>query len=332
MHPKGQLKPCSHHSCSHETDIKKISKVLVIIVLFMLLELWGHWKTNSLSLLADALHLLVDILGFVVSLVSLRWSSRSPDGKMTFGYHRVEILGSLVSILLIWAAVGYLMVESFHKYIHPTEVDGGMFFGIAVVGFFVNCLCVYCLHHDEYHQSVKHKSLNIRATYVHVIGDLIQSIGVIIAGMITYFYPNKTIVDVICTVCFSIMVLVSTTFVLKDAISILAESAPKDLNMEALKGDIMDIENVYKITELNAWSLSTNRKAVSLKILADELLIGEYESILMTVNGLLKEKYNIDVSNVQIDTPNTYYRNDGFVVDGTVIDMNSFLQRANPQK
>lgn len=321
MQNKKHSVQCSHVSCSNDTDIRKISKVLCIILLFMLLELWGHWKTNSLSLLADSLHLFVDILGFVVSLVSLSWARKPSDRRMTFGYHRVEIIGSLLSIILIWVAVGYLMTESFHKYMHPAEIDGGMFFAIAVVGFFVNCACVYVLHHDEYQHKLKHKNLNIRATYVHVVGDLIQSVGVIIAGMVTYFYPSRAVVDVICTVFFSVLVLISTGFVFKDAVHILAEGAPKDLDIDELKADILGIDNVYKVVEIYAWSIATNRRAVSVRVLADDLLINDYENILAGINHLVRERYSIEISTVQIDTPNTFYGNGGFTVDGVVIDM-----------
>lgn len=321
MQNKKHSLQCSHVFCSNDADIRKISKVFCIILLFMLLELWGHWRTNSLSLLADSLHLFVDILGFIASLVSLSWAKKAPNERMTFGYHRVEIIGSLVSIMLIWIAVGYLVVESFHKYMHPTEIDGGMFFVIAVVGFFVNCACVYVLHYDEYQHKLKHKNLNMRATYVHVVGDLIQSVGVIIAGTITYFYPSKTQVDVICTLLFSILVLTSTGFVLRDAIYILAEGAPEDLDIGSLREDILEVENVYKIVEIHAWSISINRRAISIKILADDLLINDYENILAEVNRLVKEKYSIEISTVQVDTPNTFYGDGGFTVDGVVIDL-----------
>lgn len=321
MHGRKNSTQCSHVTCSNDADIKKISKVLFIILMFMFLELWGHWKTNSLSLLADSLHLLVDIFGFIVSLLSLNWAKKPSSKRMTFGYHRIEIIGSLVSIGLIWAAVGYLAVESFHKYLHPSEIDGGMFFSIAVVGFFVNCVCVYVLHYDEYQHKLKHKNLNIRATYVHVVGDLIQSVGVIIAGMVTYFYPSKAIVDVICTMFFSVLVLVSTGFVLKDGIRILAEGAPTDLDIDGMRTDVLEVENVYKIVDLYAWSISMNRTAVSIKILADDLLISDYENILVEVNHIIKTKYLVDIVIIQIDTPNTFYGDKGFVVDGVVIDL-----------
>ncbi|CAD26061.1 ZINC TRANSPORTER [Encephalitozoon cuniculi GB-M1] len=321
MHGRKHPAQCSHVTCSNDADIRKISKVLLIILMFMFLELWGHWKTNSLSLLADSLHLLVDIFGFIVSLLSLSWAKKPSNKRMTFGYHRIEIIGSMVSIGLIWAAVGYLVIESFHKYLHPAEIDGGMFFGIAVVGFFVNCICIYVLHYDEYQHKLKHKNLNIRATYVHVVGDLIQSVGVIIAGMVTYFYPSKAIVDVICTMFFSVLVLISTGFVFRDGVYILAEGAPTDLDIDGMRSDIQDVENVYKIVDLYAWSISMNRSAVSIRILADDLLISDYENILLEVNHIIKGKYLVDIVVVQIDTPNTFYGDRGFVVDGVAMDL-----------
>lgn len=314
---------CLHLTCSNDADIKKIIKVSVVIGFFMLLELWGHYKTNSLSLLADSLHLLVDILGFMVSLVALYWAKKSNNGKMTFGYHRVEIIGSLLSVAFIWVAVGYLLIESIHKYVHPKEIDGGMFVGIAVVGFFVNCFAIYLLHYEDYNHKLRHKNLNIRAAYVHIVGDLIQSIGVILAAVVTYFYPEKTIFDIICTIFFSILVLTSTIFVIRDGIHILAEGAPKDISISEIKNDILDIENIYKILEIYSWSLSTNRKAIMVKILADDLLISDYENLLLKINKILVEKYEIEIINIQIDTPNAFYGNSGFIVEGTCVDIKS---------
>lgn len=320
MNQKKQQVQCSHLTCSNDADIQKITKVLIIISFFMGFELWGHWKTNSLSLLADSLHLLVDILGFVVSLLSLHWAKKGADSKMTFGYYRIEIIGSLVSISLIWVAVIYLIIESVHKYVHPKEIDGGMFFFIAIVGFIVNCCCVYVLHYNEYQHRPKHKNLNIRATYVHIIGDLIQSIGVIIAGLITFLYPSKVFFDIFCTTIFSIIVLISTVKVFRDAIHILAEGTPKDLDINAMKKDILAVQNVYKVVDLYAWSLSMSRRIVSVKILADDLLINDYEAMLTKINEIIKEKYSVELSMIQIDTPNTFYGEKGFVVDGVMID------------
>ncbi|KAF5141679.1 zinc transporter 8 [Vairimorpha ceranae] len=325
MQNKVQNNTCSHLTCSTDADISKITKVSVIISIFMIIEFWGHYRTNSLSLLADSLHLLVDIFGFGVSLFSLYWSKKSSNSRMTFGYHRIEIIGSLFSIGLIWVAVAYLIFESIHKIIHPKEIDGGMFFGIAVVGFFVNLLAIYVLHYDDYSHQLKHKNLNIRAAYIHIIGDLIQSVGVIIAGIFTFFYPGKIIFDVLCTISFSIIVLGSTFFVIKDGFYILAEGAPKNISVDEIKGDILELDNVYKVLEIYTWTLSTNCNAVMITVMADDLLISDYEQLLRTIRKILSEKYDFGVINIQIDTPCSHYGTDGFLVDGTCIDVQKTL-------
>lgn len=315
---------CPHHTCSHDTDIKKITKVLVIIIIFMMVELWGHFKTHSLSLLADALHLLVDISGFIVSIVTLRIAKKPANARMTWGYQRIEVLGALLSVVLIWLAVGYLMVESFHKYLHPQEINGRVFFGIAAMGLLVNLGCVYVLHIDDYHDAQQERNLNIRATYIHVIGDVIQSVGVIVASGIIYFHPSFVLADIFCTVFFAFLVLVSTYYIVRDALCILAEAAPAGVDQNAIRQFVLSEEAVIKITDMRVWSISVNKHAIVLTILADNLLIREYESLLLKIQSYLRETHGFHSASVQIDTPKTTTDKTGFVVGGVALSQNNF--------
>ncbi|EJW02667.1 cation diffusion facilitator family transporter [Edhazardia aedis USNM 41457] len=183
MHGKGCKKT------STDQDIRKIAKVLVVVFLFMLLEIWGHYSSNSLSLLADSVHLLVDFLGFLVSLTALKWTQLKPTKKMSFGYSRVEIIGATVSIFLIWVATGYLVAKSYQKMLLPESINSEIFVVISVIGLLVNLYCLYALH-DQHEKAGEHRNLNIRAAYIHVIGDLIQSVGVIIASILVYINPS----------------------------------------------------------------------------------------------------------------------------------------------
>lgn len=304
---------CSQHACTADTDIRKITKVLGIIVVFMLLELWGHHRTHSLSLLADSLHLLVDISGLLVSIVTLRIAKRRETRKMTFGFQRVEIIGALISVMLIWAAVLYLVVESFHKYFHPEEIDSFTFLLIALIGLGVNIGCIFILHKDQYKHNVNDKNLNIRATYVHVLGDIIQSVGVIIASLIIYFYPKLVIADIICTLLFALLVLVSTVYILKDALRILAEGAPGDIDQNAIRNHVLQHEAVVRIEEMRLWSISVNRHAIILRLLTDHIMMGEYESIVQEIVEYVKKK-GVEFVYVQLETPNMAGNNIGLHV------------------
>lgn len=312
---------CHHtHFCSHDHDIRKISAVFCLICIFLVIEVWGHLKTGSLSLLADALHLLVDIAGFVVSIITLKLSKRGSSSKMTFGYERAEVIGALFSVFFIWAAVVYLMIESFHKYFHPIEIDGKVFLRISIAGLIVNLICVAVLHYRPHSHEGRKENLNMRATYVHVIGDIIQSIGVIIASTIIYFFKDAVIADVLCTLFFALLVLYTTFYVVRDAIKILVERTPKDIDVEEVKQKILAMHRVLKVTDIRCWAISVNINCIALKVLIDTMLIEDYEKILKEITEYLEIDKGIDYVNIQIGTKLQEDKHCGFAVQGIPIE------------
>lgn len=297
-------------------DIKRIYNVLMLCGLFMILEVWGHWASNTLSLLADSIHLMADLTGFVVSLFALRWTKRRPSSRMTFGYGRVEILGALFSIFLIWCAVGYLIQESYHKYRHPHQINETIFVIISAVGFIVNIICVMLLH--EAHAGHAHgRNLNIRAAYVHVIGDLIQSTGVLIASAITYFYPTLVIVDVVCTIIFSILVLFTTGMILKDGVQILLEMPPPGISSTEVKKRLEAIENVCEVVDIRLWAICASITAANATLLVEDVCVSEYEAVMRTAKHVLQNKFFFDFVTVQIETFGTFYES-RVVCQGTI--------------
>eukprot|EP00866_Antonospora_locustae_P001820 jgi/Antlo1/1820/953 len=311
-----------HRYCSAEidrqadNDIKKIYNVLMLCGLFMLLEVWGHWASNTLSLLADSIHLMADLFGFVVSLSALRWTKRKPSSRMTFGYGRVEILGALFSIFLIWCAVGYLIQESYYKYRHPHQINEKIFFIISAVGFIVNIICVMLLH-DTHAGHAHNRNLNIRAAYVHVIGDLIQSTGVLIAGTITYFYPTLVVVDVVCTVVFSILVLFTTGMILKDGVQILLEMAPARVSCNEVKKRLEALENVCEVVDVKLWAICASITAANATLLVEDVCVSEYEAVLRAAKHVLQDELFFDFVTIQIETFGTHYESK-VVCQGTI--------------
>lgn len=303
---------CSHHK-HYEGDIKKILTILTLIFIFFCVEMWGHFRTKSLSLLADAMHLFVDISGFIVSIITLKLASKKPDAKMTFGYLRFEVIGALFSVFFIWVAVGYLIMESIHKYIHPSAIDGKTFLKIAIAGLIVNVVCIIVLHMNDSHNS---KSLNMKVTYIHVVGDIIQSVGVIIASGIIYKYPKLIIADVICTLFFAILVFFSSFSVIREAVNILSEKAPIHVDQEELKTKILEFDGVLKVTDLKIWCISSSSFSISLKILTDHILIKDYEKIIKSTRDYLEKEMSFDFVNIQIDTPGTSQEKTGLIING----------------
>ncbi|KAL6122034.1 hypothetical protein NUSPORA_00954 [Nucleospora cyclopteri] len=397
---------CDHHVIQTEKDIKSIKIILFIIAFFMMLEIWGHLKTNSLSLLADALHLLVDISGFLISIFTLHLSQKSATTKHTFGYQRYEIIGAMGSVFLIWVAAIYLMLESIHKFIHPHEINTQIFTGIAIVGLFVNVFCCILLHSSNdfsfkdtgYHYIInrikrsvkmisnlvfssnykidesdketnqtlifnplidtdqnyyksantiqlkklktgkekkqhkrmmkksrkkkleedlstfnestivsnlpKNQNLNIRATYVHIIGDIIQSIGVVLASLIIHFNPKWVFVDLICTLIFTFLVVYSTIPVFKDGISVLSEATPAYIDIEKIKENIEMHPKILEVLNIKCWSVGMNCVALNLTILVDFITIQQYERLLKCLNNYLRYNVGIEMITIEINTPN----------------------------
>ena len=324
------------HSCQTNNDIYKLKLITAIIGIFMLFEIWGHFKTNSLSLLADALHLLVDISGFLISIFTLKISQRRPTNKYTFGYHRHEVLGALFSVLMIWIAALYLLFESFYRFFNPHEIKGGFFVGVAICGFIANVLCIYLLHHDHHHEEENHPTtsvsqlyqktfdnfsfssdfinetvnkpktnLNIKATYTHIIGDIIQSIGIIIASIIIYFRPDLVIADVLCTIVFTILVIISTIPICKEGLYILSEGSPSSVNIVKVSDNLMTHPKILKVISINCWSVGVNYKAMIIKLLVDYIQIDEYENLLKSINYYIKTEEKIEIVTIEINTPNT---------------------------
>lgn len=281
-------------------DITEITKIMIIISIFCILELWGHWHSNSLSLLADSIHLFVDILGFIVSLVSLSLTKLKNNKKYTYGYHRYEVIGALFSIALIWIATLYLICESINRLKNPKEINEKSFIMIAIVGFLVNLFCLHSLHSNDSH-SHGGKNLNMKATYVHIIGDLIQSSGVLIASGLTFFFPKIIFFDIAATMVFAVIVLISTIFVVSEGMDILLEKVPAKIDLKNLVSVVMKQKNVVRIIDLKVWSISVSKHASMMTIQTTKITIEEYQTLLTTLTEQLMQEFGFANLTLQIE-------------------------------
>jgi zinc transporter 2 len=215
----------------------------------MIIEVVGGYVSNSIAIMTDAAHMFSDVTGFGISIIAIRYGLRSPNTKHSYGYHRSEVIGALCSIVIIWVLVLWLIVEAINRmyiilYKDGYEMDPEIMVATAIFGLCCNianlialgeCSCkedeeegddgfshntsdalVKAINNDSIASSIlaanttENKNLNVRAAMIHMIGDLIQSIGVIIAGLIIYYYPEYKILDPILTFMFSIIVFTTT--------------------------------------------------------------------------------------------------------------------------
>lgn len=277
-----------------DKETKKLKWATYIALLFMLVELTGGIIAHSLALISDALHMFTDVGAFVLSLIVLRIAKRPSTKKMTFGYQRAEILGALASGLTLWALCGVLIYEAIIRIITPHEVSGGIVFIIAFIGLLSNLAMMKILHSHEHEHD---QQINVKAAYIHVLGDLLASIGVIVSGILIFF-TGWNIIDPMITLIIALMILITSGKILKKAIQILMEGTPPGIHYDEVEKSLLSLPFVTEVHDLHIWSLSTKQRSLSAHLVSDKNVLKEAEK-------LINEKYNIHHITLQIDRKNS---------------------------
>jgi zinc transporter 2 len=313
--------------------IKKLMKVSLFCLVFMTIEFVGGWIAHSLAIMSDAAHLLSDLSGFLISMFSLYIALRPADFKLTYGYHRAEVIGALSSILIIWCLTIWLLMEAVQRLYNPQHIDGFVMICIASCGLLFNLIMSRILlsedipnafenHEDhkedqvDYNAALLPKNVDekenpiLRAAFIHVLGDIIQSAGVLLASLIIYFYqdsyPGIAIVDPICTFIFAIIVVSTSIPVTKDCLNVLMEASPKDIDVYSLTKELSNIEGVINIHDIHIWCISVGKPSISLHVLSDTP-----QKNLEEATKICK-KYGIFHTTIQVED-NTQRRRESFM-------------------
>jgi len=238
----------SHHSANGINE-KNLLAAVVLNFTITIVEVIGGIMSNSLALLSDALHNLGDGFAVLLAYIAHRVSKRESDIRKTFGYKRVEILAAFVNSIFLVAICIFLIFEAIERFQNPAPIKGAIMFGVAGVGLFANLAAMVLLRSDS------QKNINIRAAYLHLIGDTLSSVVVIVGGLLIWKFGIYWL-DPLITVLISLYILKETYFLLKDSFNILMQSAPKDINLEKIKYTVESIEGVKNLHHVHLWSLN----------------------------------------------------------------------------
>ncbi|GLV43179.1 Zinc transporter 33D [Carabus blaptoides fortunei] len=312
-----------HRSKNTGVDKKARRKLIIasiLCVVFMIGEVIGGYLSSSLAIATDAAHLLTDFASFMISLFSLWVGSRPATRKMSFGWYRAEVLGALTSVLMIWIVTGILLYLAIERIMHQDfEINAVVMLITSGVGVAVNLIMGLTLHqHGHTHgggsshshmnnndiEALGHKdhedtNINVRAAYIHVIGDFIQSFGVLVAAIVIYYKPEWNIVDPICTFLFSILVLATTFAIIKDTLLVLMEGIPKGINFTEVMNTFLNIEGVIRVHNLRIWALSLDKIALSAHLAIRPGASPQHILMLATKN--IHDKYNFFEMTLQIE-------------------------------
>ena len=231
---------------SYEGSMKKLCLVSWVSIFFIGAQLTGGILAGSIAIMCDTAHLATDMIGFVIAIIALKLSLIKADNSYTYGWQRAEVIGTVISIVFLITITCWLVKEAVDRVINPGKINADIMLFTAAAGLFFNLVQMGILHsgddhfhlggesgHDHDHDhghSHGDSNLNIDAAYLHVLSDMIKSIGVCIAATIIYFFPNAIIADPICAFIFAILVIVQVVPIMKSCIHVLMEGAPEGID------------------------------------------------------------------------------------------------------
>ena len=287
------------HNHTHGANKKTLMISFIIITGYMIIEAIGGILTNSLALLADAGHMLSDSISLGVGLLAFILGEKAADYSKTYGYKRFEILAAVFNgVTLVLIAI-YIFYEAYQRFTDPPEVASTGMLIIATIGLLVNILVAWILMRG----GDTKENLNIRAAFLHVIGDLLGSVGAIIAALMILFF-NWGWADPLASVIVAVLVLISGWRVTKDAVHVLMEGTPKNVEIDAVIKTIESIPGVNNMHDLHVWSITSGQNALSCHVVVDGTIsIQESQEILRTIEDELEDE-NIGHATIQMMSEN----------------------------
>jgi cobalt-zinc-cadmium efflux system protein len=283
------------HSHHHNNPSGRLLISILLNGLITLVEIAGGLFSNSLALISDAIHNLSDTLALMLAWVANRVGERKPNARRTFGYKRFEILSAFINASILTAISLYLIYAALLRFLHPEPVRSGLMLAIAVTGLLINFISMLFLKRDST------KSLNVKAAYVHLLGDTLSSVAVI-AGAILIRFTGVLWIDPLLTLVISIVIIVQAYQILRESIDILMQSTPQNLNLEEIKTNLELHPLIRNIHHVHCWQLQDNDILFEAHIeTSTDMLVSDSGNLVAEIEAMLKEKFHITHTTLQVE-------------------------------
>lgn len=285
----------SHNHTHNHFKEENLIIIMVLNFIITLIEVMGGLLSGSLSLLSDALHNFSDGISVIVSFIALRLSKRENTLKNTFGYKRAEILAALFNSSFLVIISFFLFKEAYLRIQHPQNIDSKIMISVALVGLAANTISVFLLKPGS------KDNMNIRSAYVHLFSDSLSSLGVIIGGILIYYF-NITMVDPILTFIIGAYVLKEGFDILKKSIDILMEKTPVRINILKIKEVIEKIPEVDNLHHVHIWQINDKEFLFEGHIdVKQDINLSKVEEIRSNINLILFNEFEINHTTIQIE-------------------------------
>jgi len=287
--------PGHHHDHTHGHGLqnrKRLGWAFAMSFLYMVAEFVGGWLTNSLALLADAGHMLSDVSALALSFFAIWIAARPSPSHRTYGYYRAEILAALVNGASLIAIAMVIFWEAIQRFQSPEEVAGPMMMGIAIGGLVINLISMSILHGG------KDESLNLRGAWLHVMMDALGSVGAIIAGLAIWQFDWQW-VDPLASILIGSLVIYSSWRLLAEAVSVLMESAPANINVDEVHDAMTEVRGVSEIHDLHIWTITSGLISLSAHAVTED--DRPDVDVLKELREMVHDRFGIDHVTIQIE-------------------------------
>jgi cation diffusion facilitator family transporter len=274
----------------------RLTVVLVLTLAVLVAEVVGAVVSGSLALLADAGHMATDAAGIALALGAVTLAQRPARGRRTFGWQRVEILAAVANGLLLLGEAGYVLVEAVQRIREPVEVGSGLMLAVAGAGLVVNLVGLALLRRG------RGESLNVRGAYLEVLGDALGSVAVLVAGVVIattgWYYA-----DVVASLAIGFLVLPRAWQLLREALDVLLEAAPRGVDLDDVRSHILGVEGVVGVHDLHAWTITSGLPVLSAHVVVSDAALqdGHGGRVLDALCACLGDHFDVEHCTFQLE-------------------------------
>lgn len=288
----------SHHHHHHHLDPEEVSPakfrfVTLLNLIITLAEFIGGIVSGSLALLSDAVHNLSDTVSIIISYFAYKISKKDNDLKRTYGYKRAEVIAAFINSTSLIVISGFLLFEAGKRLFEPEEIKGWVMLIVATIGLISNLLSMLLLHTGSKH------NMNVRSAYLHMLGDTISSVGVILGGIAIVFWKIYWI-DPLITAVIAVYIARESYFIIKSTTNIMMQGAP-EISLEEIRNDLTELPEIKNIHHVHTWMINENTFHFEAHIDVNDQKISELNPLYEKIHHILNEKYAINHITIQFE-------------------------------
>ncbi|MGA9344823.1 MAG: cation diffusion facilitator family transporter [Nocardioidaceae bacterium] len=273
---------------------RRLTAVLGVTGTVLVAEVVGAVISGSLALAADALHMFTDVAAIGIALTAITIAERRTTSRSTFGLYRLEIFAAAVNAVLLLGVAAWIVWSAIRRLGEPPEIQTTVMIAVAALGLAANAISLYWLHGDQ------QESLNVRGVYLEVLGDLLGSAAVVVAGILIAV-TDAPVIDPIASLAVALLIVPRTWSLLREAVTILLEATPAGVDLAHVRRHIVDVPGVLDVHDLHVWTISSGRPVMSAHVVVDDDWLRRSGEVLDALQTCLGAHFDVEHSTFQVE-------------------------------